>query len=175
MASARLTGGIGRFEQEKRFVLQHNDPVPGDACHSLSELPPEAASIVHEARRAVLSTLDRFGKPHAVPVCFAVVHDELVTAIDHKPKSKRRAARLVNVERNPAAAMLFDRWDEDWRRLGWVLVRGVARIEPPGTGSLELVRRYPQYSRRPPDGEVIALSPERVTWWLWAESASASL
>jgi PPOX class probable F420-dependent enzyme len=155
--------------------LQHNDPVPGDVCDSLSKLPPEAASIVHEARRAVLSTLDRFGKPHAVPVCFAVVRDELVTAIDHKPKSKRRAARLANVERNPAAAMLFDRWDEDWRRLGWVLVRGVARIEPPGTGSSELVRRYPQYSRHPPDGEVIALSPVRVTWWLWDESSPASL
>lgn len=127
------------------------------------------------ARRAVLSTLDRLGKPHAVPVCFAVMGSELVTAIDHKPKSDRRPARLANVERNPAAAMLFDRWDEDWRRLGWVLVRGEARIEAPGTGAPELVRRYPQYSIQPPDGEVIALSPVRVTWWLWDESSPASL
>jgi PPOX class probable F420-dependent enzyme len=145
------------------------------SCDALSKLPPEASLVMHDARRAVFSTLDRFGRPHAVPVCFAVVGGELVSAIDHKPKSDRRPARLANVERNPAAAMLFDRWNEDWRRLGWVLVRGDARIEAPGTGVPELVRRYSQYSTHPPEGEVIALSPVRVTWWLWDESAPGSL
>jgi hypothetical protein len=55
------------------------------------------------------------------------------------------------------------------------LVRGDARIEAPGTGVPELVRRYSQYSTHPPEGEVIALSPVRVTWWLWDESAPGSL
>jgi len=149
--------------------------VPGGSCDALSSLPPEALSVMNAARRAVLTTLDRFGNPHAVPVCFAVVGTELVTAIDHKPKSDRRPARLENVVRNPAAAMLFDRWDEDWRRLGWVLVRGVARIDAPGTGATELARRYPQYSERPPAGDVIALSPERITWWLWESPSPGSL
>lgn len=124
--------------------------------------------MLHAARRGVLTTIDRSGAPHAVPVCFAVVGRELVTAIDHKPKSARRPARLGNIERNPAAAMLFDRWDEDWHRLGWVLVRGLARVEAPGTGRAELVARYPQYAATPPAGDVIVLSPARVTWWLWS-------
>ena len=136
------------------------------SCRRLDDLPAPALALVRAARRAVLATVDDRGNPHAVPVSFAVRGDDLVTAVDQKPKSGRELARLANVRQRPAATLLLDRWDEDWTRLGWVMVRGDARIEPPGSATAELVQRYPQYRRDPPSGEVIALRPRRILWWL---------
>jgi PPOX class probable F420-dependent enzyme len=135
------------------------------ACSELSALPKSANDIVTSARRAVLATVDAQGRPHAVPVCFALRSGELVTAIDHKPKSGRRLARVANIEANPNASLVFDRWSEDWRRLGWVMVRGTARIDAPGSADAELAARYEQYRASPPRGEVISVRPERILWW----------
>ena len=136
-------------------------------CRRLEELPPRALSLVQAARRAVLATLDERGSPHVVPVCFATRRGELVTAVDQKPKSRERElARVANVRRTPAATLLVDRWDEDWRQLGWVMFRGAARVDSPGSATAELLERYPQYRDDPPAGEVIALRPARVLWWL---------
>lgn len=139
----------------------------GGSCRRFEELPAEARAIVEEARRAVLSTLDEDGVPHAVPVTFAIVGGDVVSAVDHKPKSGRELKRLRNIRVNPAATVLMDRWSEDWERLGWVMIAGRARIEMPGTGVAQLVERYPQYRARHPAGEVIVLGPELIRWWLY--------
>ena len=137
------------------------------SCRRLEELPPAAFALVREARRAVLATVDRRGVAHAVPVCFATWDGELVTAIDQKPKmSDRELARVANLRRTPEATLLVDRWDQDWTRLGWVMFRGTARIEPPGSATEALLERYQQYRDDPPRGDVIALHPARVLWWL---------
>ena len=34
--------------------------------------------------------------------------------------------RLRNIAENPAVALVVDRYDEDWARLGWVMLRGPA-------------------------------------------------
>ena len=141
--------------------------MPGGRCRSLARLAPSARAIVEDARRAVLATIDAAGRPHAVPVCFAIVNDEVVTAIDQKPKSTIRPARLVNVERAGNATMMFDRWDEDWTRLGWVMVRGQARVAPPGTTLDELVDRYRQYRESRPTGNVIVVTPDDIVWWTY--------
>jgi PPOX class probable F420-dependent enzyme len=123
--------------------------------------------IVAEARRAVLATIGPDGVPRTVPICFAVRAGEVVTALDHKPKGESRPARLTNITADARVTVLFDRYDDDWALLGWVMVRGRARIEPPGAASAVLAARYPQYAERPPAGEVIAISPERIAWWTW--------
>jgi PPOX class probable F420-dependent enzyme len=137
------------------------------SCAALSELPDTPAQLLTEARRGVLATVDATGTPHAVPVCFALKNDEVVSAIDAKPKTTARLARVRNIEANPNAALLLDRWDEDWTRVGWVMVRGTARLERPGYGQDELLARYPQYASDPPGGDVIVLAPTRVLWWTW--------
>ena len=88
------------------------------SCERLSELPDAALGLIEESRRAILATVDLKTRPHAVPVCFAVRGNEIVSAIDDKPKGRRRLARVVNLEANPSATILFDRWAEDWTRLG---------------------------------------------------------
>jgi PPOX class probable F420-dependent enzyme len=136
------------------------------ACTSLESLPEQAGAILQHARRAVLTTIDDHGRPHAVPICFAVSHGNVVTPIDHKPKKTRALARIRHIEDRPLATVLFDRYDDDWSNLGWVMVRGNARIGSADSARDELAARYPQYRERPPEGPLIVIEPERITWWL---------
>ena len=128
--------------------------------------------FVTHARVGHLATADVAGAPHVVPVCFAVDGDTLYIGIDGKPK--RLAAgplkRLANISANPAVAVVVDRYDEDWTRLGWVMLRGKADIL---LGGLEhdaaqalLREKYLQYRDMPLERlPVIALRIARVTSW----------
>ena len=64
-----------------------------------------------------------------MPVCFAVSESTAYVTIDEKPKSDRAPLKRVrNIMENPAAAFVADRYDDDWSLLGWVMLRGRARI-----------------------------------------------
>src|SRR3569833_2858236 len=96
-----------------------------------------------------LATADGNGVPHVVPVCFAVGEDTLYLTIDRKPKRRDRPLkRLGNIIANDAVAFVADRYDEDWSRLGWVMLRGRAEILASGeehdTAQALLRTRYPQ-------------------------------
>jgi PPOX class probable F420-dependent enzyme len=133
----------------------------------LSELPVEAREILDGERRGILTTIDEHGRPHAVPVCYVVNGDEILTPIDAKPKSGRTLGRRRNLERDPTATFLVDRWDEDWSNLGWVMARGTARLEPAGRADEALAARYPQYREVLVGSEVISIQPNDIVWWLW--------
>jgi PPOX class probable F420-dependent enzyme len=139
----------------------------GGSAASLGALPAPARALLEEARRAVLATIDDRDRAHAVPVCFALRNEEIVTAVDQKPKRGRPLARVAHVRSRGTATLVADRWDEDWSALAWVMVQGRAEIRPAGSADRELTARYPQYEGDPPRGEVIALVPERVLWWTW--------
>jgi len=131
----------------------------------------------HEARflasRRVghLATADGRAVPHLVPVCFAVTEGALYITIDQKPKGDVGALkRLRNIIENPVAAFVADRWDEDWSRLGWVMLRGPAEILADGAehdrAQALLRSRYRQYQGMELAGlPVIAIRIERVTSW----------
>src|SRR5918994_5246976 len=138
-----------------------------ERCTKLSDLPAEPRSILENERRGVLTTIDSRGRPHAVPVCHAIVGEEIWTPIDAKPKSTPNLGRRKNIERDPTVAFLVDRWDEEWTRLGWVMVRGSARMEPSGLGDDLWVARYPQYADIMVGNEVIVIEPADILWWLW--------
>ena len=122
---------------------------------------PDAAS----ARVARLATVDAEGRPHIVPICFAIEGGTLYTAVDQKPKRTRALQRLRNIAANPRVEVLIDCWDEDWSRLWWVRLRGTARIvEDPRAVEL-LAAKYPQYAESPPAGPVIAVEIEERSEW----------
>jgi PPOX class probable F420-dependent enzyme len=129
------------------------------------------ARFVAQCRVARLATADAKGRPHVVPVCFAVEDGAAYITIDQKPKGDPRALkRLRNIAENPAVALVADRWDEDWSRLGWVMLRGHAEILDAGAEhdrAQEALRaRYPQYLVMAlAELPVIAIRIERVTGW----------
>ena len=134
----------------------------------------EAARRFLERRRvAHLATADGTGAPHVVPICFALVDDTLYVAIDEKPKTGdyRRLRRLRNIAENPRVAVVADVYDDaDWSKLGFVLVRGRARVLVEGAEHAQAIRalrdKHLQYrdmalERRP----VIAADIESVMTW----------
>jgi PPOX class probable F420-dependent enzyme len=126
-----------------------------------------------EARRiGHLATADARAAPHVVPVCFGLVYDTLYITIDRKPKreSARPLKRLGNILENPQVAIVFDRYDEDWRRLAWVMLRGRAEIlaDGPEHGRAQalLQTRYEQLAAMQLSAlPVIAIRIERVASW----------
>jgi PPOX class probable F420-dependent enzyme len=133
----------------------------------------------HDQRRFIdsrrvghLATADAGGQPHVVPVCFALENDAVYITIDEKPKGgdPRRLKRLRNIAENPAVAFVADGYDEDWRRLGWVMLRGRAEIldkGPEHDRAQDLLRlRYSQYrTMQLDDLPVIAIRVARATSW----------
>jgi PPOX class probable F420-dependent enzyme len=122
-----------------------------------------------DAAVARLATVTEAGRPHLVPVTFAVDGDRIYVAVDAKPKSTRNLRRLRNIRANPQVAVLADRYDDDWAALWWVRADGRAVIlDDPRqmTGPVALLAgRYPQYRELPPAGPVIEITVERWTGW----------
>ena len=79
-----------------------------------------------------MATVTPDGRPHLVPVVFAVHEEVIYTAVDAKPKTTQRLRRLANIERNPQVTLLVDHYDEDWTQLWWVRADGVATIHHDG-------------------------------------------
>lgn len=127
--------------------------------------------FLDQARVAHLATVDRSGAPHLVPVCFCIRHDCIYITVDEKPKrTGGPLQRLRNIQANPAVAVSVDRWDEDWTRLGWIMLRGQAEILPDGAdhdaAQHDLRQRYPQYRTMALSGlPVIAVRIMRVLSW----------
>ena len=128
-------------------------------------------SFVETRRVGHLATADASGAPYLVPVCFALAETSLYITIDEKPKRQDRPVKRVrNILENPHAAFTVDRWDENWTRLGWVMLRGQADILEAGAehdAAQELLRgRYPQYRMMNLAGlPVIALRIYHVASW----------
>ena len=137
----------------------------------MSVITDAARAFCERARVARLATADAKGVPYLVPVCFAIVGNSLYITIDEKPKrTDVPLKRLRNILENPEVAITVDRWDEDWTRLAWVMLRGRAEILPDGDehdrAQARLRERYPQYrSMDLAPLPVIALRIARVTTW----------
>jgi PPOX class probable F420-dependent enzyme len=132
-------------------------------------LPATATERLARARVGRLATVTAVGRPHVVPVCFAMVQGRIYTAVDRKPKATRALKRLENVAATGRASLLVDHYEDDWSRLWWVRVDGPARVLARGSefvAALDgLVEKYEQYRAERPEGPVIALTPE--TWRSW--------
>src|SRR5712692_8653166 len=131
------------------------------------------ASFVQVQRVARLATADAEGHPHVVPVCYAFDGVRFYTPLDEKPKrvAGKELRRVRNIEARHEASLLIDRYDDDWSRLGYVLVYGRAELLQPGDAlhahALVLLRqRYVQYRTMELETHaVIVITPDSVTTW----------
>ena len=103
------TGRSGGRAERPAVSLNH------DACWDL----------LRSAEHGVLCTTNAERAIDAVPVCYAVVGDLVVSPVDRiKPKTTTALKRSENLWRHPAATLLWEHWDaDDWSQLWWVRVR----------------------------------------------------
>ncbi|MBA3865210.1 MAG: TIGR03668 family PPOX class F420-dependent oxidoreductase [Solirubrobacterales bacterium] len=120
------------------------------------------------ARVARLATADRSGRPHLVPIAFALNGERIYSVVDAKPKRSVELRRLANVRENPAVALLVDHYEDgDWEALWWARADGRGRVLDPAEPEAEravalLGERYPRQQAR---GEVLAIDVERWSGW----------
>jgi len=127
------------------------------------------------ARVARLATVDPHGQPHLIPICFAATRTAIYSAIDRKPKRARAEslARVRNIRQNPSVAFLVDHYEEQWKRLWFILIRGRARLLRPNSGAEYrrahslLRKKYRPYARGllAKDALLIRIEPIQLIEW----------
>jgi PPOX class probable F420-dependent enzyme len=140
-------------------------------------LTDQQRRFLEAGRVARLATADARGRPHVVPVCYALIESTVYFTIDEKPKRRpgARLKRLSNLRANPFAALVVDRYDEDWSRLGWVMVQGRADVLEAGLehdlAQARLRARYPQLATMRIEGlPVVAVRVEHAASWGWLDA-----
>jgi PPOX class probable F420-dependent enzyme len=138
----------------------------------MSALPADVADFIASARVGRLATADGSGQPLVVPICYAWDGEALLSAIDAKPKRSGELARIRNIRENPKVSVVIDQYEEDWRRLRWVIIQGLAEVLTAGGDFARAVdllsAKYPQYvsmglSRE--SGTMIKVRPGKVLRW----------
>ena len=125
---------------------------------------------------ATLATLGENQIIHQVPIVFVRHDDVFWSPIDGKPKSGGELARLRNIQRNPNVSLLLDSYQQDWSRLWWIRIEGIARVlqlNPDNKGQIapviEALRsKHPQYQEIPvltDTATLIKIKPNRVVSW----------
>ena len=135
-------------------------------------LTPHATRLIRSARVAHLATADESGQPHVIPICFVFDGKYFYSPIDEKPKraAPQKLKRLKNIRENPQLSLVVDHYDEDWRKLAYVLVTGKARVLLSGAKHRKAVnllrRKYSQYRTMRIDRlPMILIRPTRTTSW----------
>lgn len=122
---------------------------PPRRCH----LKPDTATLEVLAREpsARLATVTPDGAPHLIPIVFIILGDQLVTPIDHKPKTGRTLQRVRNIMSEPRVSVLIDHYEVDWNCLWWYRLDGLAKTTDQLTSAeiSALVRKYPIYHDHP--------------------------
>ena len=124
-------------------------------------LSPDNEAFVREARVGRFATVDEEGRPHVVPVCFVYKTGRVYSLLDAKPKRvpPYQLRRVRNLLACPEVQLLIDRYEEDWSRLAYVQLRGVASLLESGrehAEALVLLRmKYAQYDDAALDAQPI--------------------
>lgn len=130
----------------------------------------DARGYFERARVARLTTIRPDGRPHIVPIVFALEDDLLYSIVDAKPKRGPDLVRLRNIAAEPRVSLLVDHYAEDWQALWWVRVDGIATVAesgPPRDVAIRLLlEKYRQYDEwATPFGAAVVVRIERWSSW----------
>jgi PPOX class probable F420-dependent enzyme len=135
-------------------------------------LPPhEARARFAAARVAYLATVRADGRPHLVPIVFALEGEIVYSIADPKPKEGLDLLRHRNIAVNPRVSLLVDGYHEPWAGIWWVRADGTAGVVDDGPEretAIRLLRaKYPDYATwTTPFGAAMLVRVERLSSWV---------
>jgi PPOX class probable F420-dependent enzyme len=143
----------------------------------MSSNQKDLRTIICNARVARLATVDSEDcKPYLVPVVFIYDGNGFYIPIDEKAKRSKpeNLRRVKNIHTNPNVALLIDEYNEDWKKIWFIMIQGNAslinNIESKQNRLINRVHRllyekYPQYLTTGIGEFCIMIRPQRIINW----------
>jgi PPOX class probable F420-dependent enzyme len=128
----------------------------------MGALKPRELKFLKDHELCRLATASKDGRPHVVPVIYALDGEDLVVAIDYKTK------KLKNLKENNKVALVVD----EYRPNRGLMVEGDCELFERGKEYLRLLQilfdRFLFYRKNPWDeGEspILKIKPTKVVMW----------
>ena len=129
-------------------------------------------TLIKEAKVARLATVDQKLHPYVVPVVFVFYENSFFIPLDEKTKTvnSRNLKRVKNIEKNPNVTLLIDKYQNDWKKLFFLMIHGKAKMIDGNSKLMDkihklLISKYPQYKKIGIGNSCIRINPTKVTFW----------
>jgi len=137
------------------------------------KLNQKTMTLIKGAKVARLATVDQKSHPYVVPVVFVFHENSFFIPLDEKVKTvnARKLKRVKNIEKNPNVTLLIDKYQNDWKKLFFLMIQGKATITNSKNSKLMdiihklLISKYPQYKKIGIGNSCITINPTKVTFW----------
>jgi len=137
------------------------------------KLDQKTKTLIKRAKVARLATVDQKSHPYVVPVVFVFHENSFFIPLDEKVKTvdARKLKRVKNIEKNPNVTLLIDKYQNDWKKLFFLMIHGKATVIDGKNSKLMdkihklLISKYPQYKKIGIGNSCIAINPTKVTFW----------
>jgi len=141
------------------------------------KLNQKILTLIKGAKVARLATVDQKSHPYVVPVVFVFHENSFFIPLDEKVKAvnARKLKRVKNIEKNPNVTLLIDKYQNDWKKLFFLMIHGKARvIDTKNSKTMDkvhklLISKYPQYKKIGVGKSCIEINPKRITYWSYLD------
>ncbi len=128
--------------------------------------------MIKEAKVARLATVDQKLHPYVVPIVFVFHENSFFIPLDEKSKTvnPKNLKRVKNIEKNPNVTLLIDKYQNDWKKLFFLMIHGKAKVIDGNNKLMDkihklLILKYPQYKKIGIGNSCITINPTKVTLW----------
>ena len=130
-------------------------------------------TLIKGTKVARLATVDQKSHPYVVPVVFVFHENSFFIPLDEKVKTinARKLKRVKNIEKNANVTLLIDKYQNDWKKLFFLMIHGKATVIDEKNSKLMdkihklLISKYPQYKKIGVGNSCITIHPTKVTFW----------
>ncbi len=137
------------------------------------KLNQKTMTLIKGAKVARLATVDQESYPYVVPVVFVFHENSFFIPLDEKVKTvnARKLKRVKNIEKNPNVTLLIDKYQNNWKKLYFLMIHGKATVTDGKNSKLMdkihklLISKYPQYKKIGIGNSCIRINPTKVTFW----------
>jgi len=137
------------------------------------KLNQKTRTLISRAKVARLATVDQKLYPYVVPVVFVFHGNSFFIPLDEKTKTvnPKNLKRVKNIEKNPNVTLLIDKYQNDWKKLFFLMIHGKAKVIDEKNGKIMdkihklLVSKYPQYKKIGIGNSCIKIEPTKVRFW----------
>jgi len=137
------------------------------------KLNQKTKTLIKRTKVARLATVDQKSHPYVVPVVFVFHENSFFIPLDKKTKNvnPKNLKRVKNIEKNPNVTLLIDEYQNNWKKLFFLMIHGRAKIIDGKNSKIIdkvhklLISKYPQYKKIGVGDFCIKISPQRMNYW----------